>query len=124
MYTPQVLDHFQNPRNVGDMADADATIEMSNPACGDILRLSVKMDAGRVIAIRFRCQGCVPAVACASRLTEMMMGRDEPALRAITRGELVASLGELPPASSHAGHLAIDALIALLAKLAPASANK
>ncbi|HZQ92280.1 MAG TPA: iron-sulfur cluster assembly scaffold protein [Terriglobales bacterium] len=114
MYTPQVLDHFQNPRNAGDLPDADAVVELSNPACGDILRLAVKLDDGRVGAVRFRCQGCVPAVACASRLTEMMIGRDAAGLRVISRAELVDSLGGLPLGSSHAGHLAMDALRRLL----------
>ncbi len=115
MYTPQVLDHFQNPRNVGEVEEADATVEVQNPACGDILRLSVKLDEqGRVRDVRFRARGCVPAIACGSRLTEMMAGRDADELGGITRDSVIESLGGLPPASGHAGQLAIDALQAIL----------
>jgi nitrogen fixation NifU-like protein len=117
MYSPQVLEHFQNPRNVGDLTGADASIELQNPACGDVLRLSVKLDGGRVAQARFRAKGCVPAIACGSRLTEMMQGRSLDELRTLSRHGLVESLGGLPPASAHAGHLAMDALAALLKRI-------
>ena len=118
MYSAEVLEHFQNPRNVGDLADPDASAELQNPACGDILRLSVKLVGGRVAEARFRAKGCVPAIACGSRLTEMMQGRGVQELRSLRREDLVKSLGDLPPASAHAGHLAIDALEAVLKQIA------
>ena len=121
MYSGEVLDHFQNPRNVGDVADADASAELQNPACGDILRLSVKLAAGRVSEARFRAKGCVPAIACGSRLSEMMQGRRVEELRSLYREDLVESLGGLPPASAHAGHLAMDALAAILKQIAPST---
>jgi nitrogen fixation NifU-like protein len=117
MYSPQLLDHFQNPRNAGDLSDADATIEIENPVCGDVIRLSVKFDAGRMAQIRFKAKGCVPAMACASALTEMVLGKTAEEARRLTREDLVRAVGGLPQASSHAAQLALDALAAALAKV-------
>ncbi len=117
MYSPQVLDHFQNPRNVGELADATASAEVQNPACGDVMRLSIRVQDGRISDVRFRAKGCVPAIACGSRLTEMLNGCTLTAARALRREDLVNSLGGLPEASAHAGHLAIDALHAALKNL-------
>jgi nitrogen fixation protein NifU and related proteins len=117
MYSSQVLDHFQNPRNPGDVADADASVEVENPACGDILRLSVKVSGSRIAEIKFKAKGCVPAMACGSALTELATGRTLREARAINSSELIAKLGSLPEASSHAPQLALDALAALLRKV-------
>jgi len=100
MYSPQLLDHFQNPRNAGELADADATVEIENPVCGDIVRLSLRMNDGTISEIRFKAKGCVPAMACGSAITE-----------------LIQAVGGLPQASSHAAQLALDALAAALAKM-------
>ena len=116
MYSPQLLDHFQNPRNAGDLSDADATVEMENPVCGDVIRLSVKFDAGRIIAIKFKAKGCVPAMACGSALTEIVMGKTTKEARSVTKSDLVRAVGGLPQASSHAAQLAVDALSAALAQ--------
>jgi len=121
MYSAAVLDHFQNPRHVGDIVSPDASVELQNPACGDILRLSVRLVAGRVLDARFRAKGCVPAIACGSRLSEMMQGRSVEELRSLRREDLVESLGGLPPASSHAGHLAMDALAAVVKQVTPST---
>jgi nitrogen fixation protein NifU and related proteins len=118
MYSPQVLDHFEHPRNAGEVPDADARVQVENPACGDILRLSAKVSDGHITDIRFRAKGCVPSMACASLLTEMVKGLTLAEARQLRREELVAAVGSLPPASMHAGHLAMDALAALLKKLA------
>lgn len=117
MYSPQVLDHFEHPRNAGEVSDADASVQVENPACGDILRLSAKISDGRIADIRFRAKGCVPSMACASLLTEMVKGRTVAEARQLRREQLVAAAGTLPPASMHASHLAMDALAALLKKL-------
>jgi nitrogen fixation NifU-like protein len=114
MFSPQVLDHFQNPRNAGEVERANAVAETQNPACGDVLRLTARIVEGRIEAIRFRAKGCVASMACASRLTELVEGRKLDEARAIRPADLLAGLGELPAASEHAGHLAIDALQALL----------
>ena len=82
-----------------------------------MLRLTLKMDAGRIVDIRFRAKGCVPAMACASALTELVSGQTLEQARQITREDLVSRVGGLPEASSHAGHLAMDTLKAVLDKL-------
>jgi nitrogen fixation protein NifU and related proteins len=119
MYSPQLLDHFQNPRNVGDLPDADATVEIENPVCGDLIRLSLKLEAGRIFAIKFKAKGCVPAIACGSALTEMAAGKTAEEVRQLTRDGLAARVGGLPQASTHAAQLALDALSAALAHIEP-----
>jgi len=114
MYSAQLLDHFQNPRNAGDVSGADATAEIENPACGDVLRLTLKIAAGRIAEIRFKAKGCVPSMACASALTEMVAGRTPAEARALQRDNLIAAVGGLPQASTHAVQLALDALSAAL----------
>ncbi|HMK30783.1 MAG TPA: iron-sulfur cluster assembly scaffold protein [Terriglobales bacterium] len=116
MYSPQVLDHFQNPRFVGELPDATVSVEVQNPACGDILKLSLRVADGRIEEVRFRAMGCVPAIACGSKLAELLAGRTLVASRGIRREELVEALGGLPAASMHASHLAMDALAAALKK--------
>jgi nitrogen fixation protein NifU and related proteins len=117
MYSSQVLQHFQHPRNSGEIEAADALVEVQNPACGDILRLSARVSDGCIADIRFRARGCVAAIACGSALTELVAGRAVSDARKITRADLLAEVGELPSASEHASHLAMDALAALLKKL-------
>ena len=117
MYSAQVLDHFQNPRGVGDLDDATTTAEVQNPACGDVMRLSIRVVDGRIAAARFRAKGCVPAIACGSKLAEMIVGLDLASARAIGREQLVEALGGLPEASQHASYVAMDALRAALGKV-------
>jgi nitrogen fixation protein NifU and related proteins len=117
MYSAQLLDHFQNPRNAGDIADADARAEIENPVCGDRLRLSLKVDAGCITDIRFKAKGCVPSMACASALTEMVAGETIDHARSLRREDLIAALGGLPHASTHAAQLALDTLAAALHQL-------
>lgn len=117
MYSAQVLDHFEHPRNAGEVPDADGSVQVENPACGDVLRLSAKLVEGRIADIRFRAKGCVPSMACASLLTEMVKGRTLELARLLRREQLLEAAGGLPPASTHAVQLALDALAALLQKL-------
>jgi len=119
MYSPQLLDHFQNPRNPGEVANADATVQLENPACGDILKLSMKVANGQIAEIRFLAKGCVPAMACGSAMTELVKGKTVEAASRLSREELVQAIGGLPDASSHASHLAMDALAALLKRFIP-----
>jgi nitrogen fixation NifU-like protein len=114
MYSAELLDHFQNPRNAGELADADATGEMENPACGDVLRLTLKISAGRITAARFKAKGCVAAIACGSALTELIIGKTPINARNLRREDVSAVLGGLPQASTHAAQLALDALCAAL----------
>ncbi len=117
MYSPELLDHFQNPRNAGVIEAPDSTVRVENPVCGDVLELSVKLDGKRIADIRFRARGCVPSMACGSAMTELAKGKSVDAARNLTLEELLDKVGRLPRASSHAGALAIEALIALLRRL-------
>ncbi len=119
MYSERLLDHFQNPRNAGDVSSADAIAEIDNPACGDVLRLTLKISAGRVAEIRFKAKGCVPSMACASALTEMVSGKSLEEARTFSREDLIAAVGGLPQASTHAAQLALDALSSALDQLNP-----
>jgi nitrogen fixation protein NifU and related proteins len=117
MYSPQLLDHFEHPRNAGEVANPDASVQIENPACGDILKLTLRIENGRIAEIRFRAKGCVPAMACASALTELVQGRTPQEARRLRRQELVQAIRGLPEASAHASHLAMDALLAALKQL-------
>jgi len=117
MYSAQVLDHFENPRNAGELPNADVRVRVENPACGDVLELTVTMESGKIAAIRFRAKGCVSAMACGSALTEIVSGMSVEEARRLRREVLVDRVGGLPEASQHAGYLAIDALRTLLKDL-------
>ena len=114
MYSPQLLDHFQNPRNAGDLENPDASVQIENPVCADVLQLSLCLQGDRIAEIRFRAKGCVPAMACASVLTELARGKTTAEARLLGRNDLLRAVGGVPPASQHAVDLAIDALRALL----------
>lgn len=114
MYSPQLLDHFQNPRNPGELDSANARAQIENLACGDTLRLTARIEEGRVKEIRFKAKGCVAAMACASALTELVKGKTISEIQALRREHIVAAVGGLPEASTHASHLAMQALSAVL----------
>ena len=117
MYSEKVLDHFHRPRNVGEIQSATAVVEVTNPVCGDVLKLWATVRDAVVTEARFKVAGCVPAVACGSYLTEAMQGQPLAELAGITPDQIEAGLGGLPPASHHAAVLAADALKQLLEKL-------
>jgi len=117
MFSEAVLDHFRNPRNAGELAGATATVEVSNPVCGDILKLSALVLDGRIAEARFLCRGCTTSIACASLLTEELRGRTPAEARAVTAESLSHSLGGLPPATFHGAQLAAAAVGALLQEL-------
>jgi NifU-like protein involved in Fe-S cluster formation len=114
VYSPQVLDHFEHPRNPGLVNAPDATAQVENPVCGDVLKLTARISHDRIIEIRFLAKGCVPAMACASAAAEFLEGKTLGEAAALKREDLVLKLGGLPEASTHAGHLAMDALAALV----------
>ncbi len=114
MYTAQIRDHFDNPRNPGEVPDADASVMFDNPGCGDVLQLTLKLSSGRIEDIRFRAQGCVSLLVCGSALTELALGQTIPAARALRTTQIADALGKLPPGGSHASQLAIKALTAAL----------
>lgn len=111
-YTETVLDHFLHPRNMGDLPDADVVGEVTNPICGDMMRIALKIDEeGRITDVRFQTFGCAAAIAASSIATEMMKGRTlEEALRVVTRNSITAALGGLPESKVHCSVLAQDAL--------------
>jgi len=117
MYSAQVLDHFQHPRNAGEISHPDVAVEIENPACGDILRLTLKFSSGRISEIRFKAKGCVPSMACGSALTELVSGKTVDEARKLRREDVIAAVGGLPKASSHAAQLVLDALSAALNQL-------
>lgn len=116
-YSPQVLDHFEHPRNTGELPEADAEVRLEHPVCGDIMRLAIKVADGRVAQVRYQTRGCVASIAAGSCLTEMVQGQRLSEAAKITREELLSNLGGLNSASMHASHLAMDALDQVLKKL-------
>lgn len=118
----KVLEHFRNPHNAGNLAEPTAVAEVSNPVCGDTMRLSVRVQGGRVLEARFKTQGCVASIAAGSVLTDLLINRSVPEAREITALRISEALGELPPATMHAAELAIDALNTVLEKVAEAEA--
>jgi len=118
MFSDAVLAHFQNPRNAGELAGADAKIEVSNPVCGDVLQLAVRMDGERIAEARFLCRGCTTSIACASLLTEELRGRTLAEARTLTAESLSQALGGLPEATFHGAELAADAIATMLRNIA------
>ena len=117
MYSLQILDHFQHPRNGGEIADPDASAQLENPACGDVLKLTIRLDGDRITDIRFLAKGCVPSMACGSAITEIVRGKSVNEARGVSREDLIETVGGLPEASTHAGFLAMDTLGMLLKDL-------
>jgi nitrogen fixation protein NifU and related proteins len=116
-YSQQVLDHFEHPRNVGELTDADAEARIEHPVCGDIMKLAIKVSDGRIAEVRYRTRGCVASIAAGSCLTEMIAGKSLQEAASLQREQLVDELGGLSNASMHASHLALDTLQQVLAKL-------
>lgn len=114
MYSAQLLDYFEHPRNTGEIEDADAKAEVENPVCGDVLRLCLKLREARITQARFKAKGCVPSMACGSALTELISGKSVAEARALRRDQVIEAVGGLPQASTHAAQLAIDTLAAAL----------
>jgi nitrogen fixation protein NifU and related proteins len=114
VYSAELLDHFQNPRNAGEVEAPDSIAKVENPVCGDVLELTLRLEANRIADIRFRAKGCVPTMACGSAITELAKGKTTDEARKISQQELLQSVGGVPEASTHASHLALEALAALL----------
>ena len=117
MYSEKVLDHFHHPRNVGEIPEATAVVEVSNPACGDVMKLWAAVRDARIVDVKFKVAGCVPAVACGSWLTEAIKDELVDGLSTLTVDQIEAGLGGLPAASKHAAVLAADARNRLLAEI-------
>jgi nitrogen fixation NifU-like protein len=112
--SPELIEHFKNPRNVGELAPPAVTVEVSNPICGDILRLSATVVDGRVQEARYKVRGCTASIAAGSALTELMTGRDAASLRALDKADVEDAVGGLSNESKHAAVLCVDAVRALL----------
>jgi nitrogen fixation NifU-like protein len=113
-YSEVFKDHIAHPRNAGDLADANATAEETNPVCGDRLRLNLRIRDERIEAVRFLAYGCPATLACGSALAEMLEGMTiEGALR-LTRKEIAGAVGGLPATKQHAAALAIETLRAAI----------
>ncbi|MBX3465588.1 MAG: iron-sulfur cluster assembly scaffold protein [Planctomycetes bacterium] len=110
-------DHFQSPRNVGDLARPDARVEVDNPVCGDRLTLALRVEGGRVVEVAWRVLGCSGAIAAASAMSEQVKGRDLAAAGAVDRDAIDRALGGLPALKRHGADLAAQGLRAALAAL-------
>ena len=122
MFSESVLDHFRNPRNAGELADATAVVEVANPVCGDVLKLFARAVGGRIEEARFLCRGCTTAIACASLLTEQLRGRTPREAQMISSETLSEALGGLPAATLHGAQLAADAVAALVQRISSGKA--
>ena len=109
-YSEKLLDYFRNPRCVGEIPDADAVAEVSNPVCGDVMKLWVKVGDGRIQDAKFKAQGCSAAIATSSYATEMLVGMNVADARLITRDQIAEALGGLPASKVHCSVLASDAI--------------
>lgn len=114
VYSERLLDHFQNPRNVGELEEADLRVEVSNPICGDILRLTATLAGERIGEVAYRTRGCTASIAVGSALTELLVGKSPPEALAIDRDVIEAAVGGLSNESKHAAVLAVDGIRALV----------
>ena len=118
MYSQRLLDHFSNPRNVGELSAPALTVEASNPACGDVLRLSARFEGAVAVEARYRVRGCTASIAAGSALTEWLVGKSRAEIAAFRAPLLEAALDGLPPASKHAAALCAEGLRLLLERSA------
>lgn len=114
--SPQLIEHFRNPRNVGELPAPAITVEVSNPVCGDILRLSALVEEGRVARSGFKVRGCTASIAAGSALTELVTGRDKAALQSLAAADVEQAVGGLSNESKHAAALCLDAVRKLVAQ--------
>jgi nitrogen fixation protein NifU and related proteins len=119
VYSPRLLDHFQNPRHVGHLPPPALTVDVTNPACGDMLRLSASFDGDRIAEVRYQTRGCTASIAAGSALVEWMVGKSRAELAALTPALLESLLDGLEPASKHAAVLCVDGIKKLLLLKAP-----
>jgi nitrogen fixation NifU-like protein len=114
MYTEKVMEHFRNPRNMGEIPDADGVGTVGNPVCGDLMTIYIKVKDGRLEDIKFKTFGCGSAIATSSMITELAKGKTLEEGMKITRANVADSLGGLPPVKMHCSNLAADALHAAI----------
>lgn len=117
MYSETLLEHFRNPKNVGELDAPAVTVEVTNPACGDILRLSARFENGRVAEARYKTRGCTASIAAGSALTVWMVGKSLRELASLTAGVVEEAVGGLTAESKHAAVLCVDGVRALAKKV-------
>lgn len=110
MYTERVLDHFRNPRNMGEIKNPDGFGKVGNPTCGDVMAIYIKVKDNKIIDIKFKTFGCTAAIATSSVLTEMVKGKTIDEALKLTRDDVANELGGLPAVKMHCSNLAADAL--------------
>lgn len=114
-HSGRLLDHFQNPRNTGHLPPPAVSVDVENPACGDLLRLSARFEDGRAAEVRYQVRGCTASIAAGSALTEWMLGKSRDELAVLTPAVIEEAVGGLEPASKHAAVLCVDGVKRLLA---------
>jgi nitrogen fixation NifU-like protein len=113
-YSPEVIEHFTNPRNVGEIPAPDGTGVVGNPACGDVMKLTIKVEGGKIIDAKFKTFGCGAAIATSSMVTELVIGKTLDEALEITNKKVAEALGGLPKVKMHCSVLAEDALKAAI----------
>jgi nitrogen fixation protein NifU and related proteins len=115
MYSKKVIEHFQNPRNVGEIKDANGVGTVGNPSCGDIMKMYIKVENGIIVDIKFQTFGCGAAIATSSITTDLVKGKTVEEAEKLTRDAVAEALDGLPPIKMHCSNLAADALRAAIA---------
>jgi nitrogen fixation NifU-like protein len=110
MYSDKVMEHFRNPRNVGEIEDADGVGDIGNPVCGDVMRITIKVEDGIIKDIKFKTFGCGAAIATSSMVTEMVKGKPVVEVEGLTNQQVAEALDGLPKEKMHCSNLAADAL--------------
>ena len=114
MYSDKVIDHFSNPRNVGEIPDASGTGTVGNPMCGDIMKMDIKVEDGIITDVKFKTFGCGAAIATSSMATEMVIGKSIDEALQLTNQAVAEALGGLPPVKMHCSMLAEQAIHAAI----------
>jgi nitrogen fixation NifU-like protein len=114
MYSEKVIEHFRNPRNVGEIPDADGVGTVGNPVCGDLMTIYIKVKDDKIVDLKFKTFGCGAAIATSSMTTELARGKTLDEALKITRSDVADNLGGLPPIKMHCSNLAADALHAAI----------
>jgi nitrogen fixation NifU-like protein len=114
MYSEKVMDHFSNPRNVGEIEGADGSGTVGNPACGDIMKLTIKVEGDKISDVKFKTFGCGAAIATSSMVTELVKGKTLEEAEGVSNKSVAEALDGLPPVKMHCSNLAADALHAAI----------
>ena len=110
MYSDKVIEHFKNPRNMGEIENADGVGEVGNPVCGDLITVYIKVKDGKLEDVKFKTFGCAAAIATSSMITELAKGKKIEEAMKITRDDVAKELDGLPPIKMHCSNLAADGL--------------